>query len=96
MLDSYFGIGGDSDNDEDEDCSIKDDGYEGWFWTRAESLNAIWFEDGQKERHGEVYTWDEESRLVHLEARRADNIAQRSMLEQGNRLHSWEAALEGR
>ena len=47
--------------------SNEDDGYEGWFWTKADSLKAIWFEDGQKERHDEVYTWDEQSRPVHLD-----------------------------
>jgi hypothetical protein len=71
VLSTYFDNGAadeeESDDDEDDDCSTEDDGYEGWFWTKADSLKAIWFEDGQKERHDEVYTWDEQSRPVHLE-----------------------------
>lgn len=66
---SYFGneFEGleDSDDDEDEEgYSSDEDDYEGWFWTRAESLKDIWFQDSQKERHFEVSTWDEESRPV--------------------------------
>lgn len=53
----------DSDDD-DEDYLSDENEYEGWFWTRAESLKNIWFEDSQKVRNSEVYTWDEESRPV--------------------------------
>jgi hypothetical protein len=57
----------DSDDDEDEEgYSSEEDDYEGWFWTRAERLKDIWFNDSQKERHEEVYSWDEESRPVRL------------------------------
>jgi len=68
---SYFGSGNadeeDSDDDEDEEVdSSEGDDYEGWFFTRVERLKDIWFNDLQKERHEEVYTWDEESRPVRL------------------------------
>jgi hypothetical protein len=55
----------DSDDDEDEEgYSSEEDNYEGCFRTSAESLKNVWFQDSQKERHFEVYTWDEESRPV--------------------------------
>jgi hypothetical protein len=69
---SYFGSGDadeeDSDDDEEDEevDSSEGDNYEGWFFTRAEKLKDIWFDDLQKERHDEVYNWDEESRPVRL------------------------------
>jgi hypothetical protein len=64
---SYFGnefedIEESDDEEDEEGYSNEEDDYEGWFWTSAESLKDIWFQDSQKERHSEVYTWDEESR----------------------------------
>ena len=56
----------DSDEDE-EDYSSDEDEYEGWFWTRGESLKNIWFEDSQKDVDFEVYTWDKGSRPVRQE-----------------------------
>ena len=67
---SYFGkeIKNLNDSGDDEEGDSSDEyNYEGWFWTRAESLKKMWSENSRKERHSEVYTWDKESRPVRQE-----------------------------